>query len=134
MPPKKEFFKKSEESLLLALQEINDGGAKIRETARKYGILHSTIINKMKLRSPIVRKMGPPTVLTPHEEELLCRWIIAMAKKGFPINKENLLHTVYDIISKDNRPIVFKDNLPGRTWFEKASKGISTLAKDTPRI
>lgn len=42
MPPKKEFFKYSQESLLLALQEINDG-AKLRETARKYGIPHSTL-------------------------------------------------------------------------------------------
>lgn len=121
MPPKKEFFKYSEESLLHAVQEINEG-AKIRETARKYGIPHSKLINKIKLRSPIVRKMGPPSILTPHEEELLCRWINAMAKKGFPINKQNLMHTVHDIVSKDNRPTVFKDNLPGRTWFESFLK------------
>lgn len=51
-----------------------------------------------------------------------------MAKKGFPINRNNLAHTVHDIISKDERPTPFKDNLPGRAWkegFLKRHKDIS---------
>lgn len=62
--------------------------------------------------------MGPATFLTPQEEHLICKWIMAMAKKGFPVNKENLVQTVQDIITKDNRRTVFKDNAPGRKWFE----------------
>lgn len=63
-------YQYSEESLDLAIQEIGDG-AKIRETARKYGIPHSTIINKIKSRTPLIRNMGPPTILTTEEENLL---------------------------------------------------------------
>lgn len=116
MPPKKSFFKYSEEDLLKCLEEIN-GGAKIRPTCRKYYIPHSTVINKLKMRHPVPRKMGPPTILTPQEELLLTRWINANAKKGIPITKERLLETVSQIIQEDGRKNPFNSGVPGRKWF-----------------
>lgn len=93
MPQKKKFFEYTEKDLLKCLDEINKG-SEIRSTCLKYNILHSTVINKMKMRYPIQRKMGPPTILTPKEELLLTKWINANAKKGIPITKERLLETV----------------------------------------
>lgn len=63
MPLNRIFFKYKEEDVLKAIEEISKG-AKIRETCRKYGIPHTTIVNKMKMRYPVQRKMGPPTILT----------------------------------------------------------------------
>ena len=76
------FFKYSED-LRNALKFVRDGGM-IREAERQFHIPHSTLINKLKERVPLARKMGPPTMLTPGEEELLCKWIIENAKKGIP--------------------------------------------------
>lgn len=113
---RKVFFKYSEDDIVKAIDEIS-AGAKVRETCRKYGIPHSTIINKIKLRHPVQRRMGPPTILTPNEETLLKTWILAMAKKGFPVNKEMVIDTVKHIMESDARPNPFKDNKPGKKWF-----------------
>lgn len=75
--------------MLKAIEEISKG-AKIRETCRKYGIPHTTIVNKMKMRYPVQRKMGPPTILTPQEELLLKSWV-KWRKKGFQSTKKWLL-------------------------------------------
>ncbi|XP_063931160.1 uncharacterized protein LOC135143212 [Zophobas morio] len=116
MPPKRTFFNYQEEDVFKAIDEISKG-AKIRETCRKYNIPHTTVINKMKLKYPVQRKMGPPTMLTKEEESLLKSSIIAMAKKGFPVNKEMVVDTVKKIITEENRPSPFKQNTPGRKWF-----------------
>lgn len=120
MAPKKTFFKYTEEELMRGLEEISKG-AKIRETCRKYQIPHSTVINKLKLRHPVQRKMGPP-ILTPQEEMLLTRWIIANAKKGIPLTKERLLETVSQIIQVDGRKNPFNNGKPGRKWFSNFLK------------
>nr|CAD7457802.1 unnamed protein product [Timema tahoe] len=89
----KSFFKYSEDELNEAMKFVRDGG-KIREAGRKFNVPHSTLLNKLKNRVPIARKMGPPTILTQEEEEFLCRWIAANAKKGIPLNKRMLIETV----------------------------------------
>ncbi|GBO98759.1 hypothetical protein EVAR_247_1 [Eumeta japonica] len=66
--------------------------------------------------------MGPPPIFTTEEENLLVCWIEVMAKKGFPINKNNLAQTVHDIIRNDERPTPSKVNLPGRAWMERFLK------------
>lgn len=47
--------------------------------------------------------MDTPTILTKDEEDLLVRWLIANAKKGFPMNKMTLCETLRDIIKNDDR-------------------------------
>lgn len=100
MPPKREFFKYSEEDVYKTIEEIKNG-AKIRPACRKYNIPHSTILNKIKMKHPIGRKMGPPTILTSNEEELLRRWILAMAKMSFPVDRITLVETIKIIIKND---------------------------------
>lgn len=128
MPQTKKFFKYSEEDLFKCLDEINNG-AKIRPTCLKYNIPHPTVINKMKMRHPIQRKMGPPTILTPKEELLLAKWINANAKKGIPITKECLLETVSQIIQDDGRKNPFTNGVPGRKWFQSFMKRHPDLAQ-----
>ncbi|XP_049786324.1 uncharacterized protein LOC126188757 [Schistocerca cancellata] len=57
--------------------------------------------------------MGPSSVLTEAEENLLVSWIHANAKKGFPIKQRTLYETV-----ADGRPTPFKDGRPGEKWFK----------------
>lgn len=126
---KKVFFKYSEEDLRYAIIEIRGKDGKIRETARKYNIPHSTLLNKLKGKTPEVRKMGPSTILTPAEEELLCNWVTANAKKGFPLNKRMLLETVQEIIIADGRCNPFNENKPGDTWFRSFLKRHPQIAQ-----
>lgn len=83
----------------------------------------------MKMRYPIQRKMGPPTILTPKEELLLTKWINANAKKGIPITKERLLETVSQIFKEDGRKNPFSNGVPERKWFESFLKRHPGLAQ-----
>lgn len=111
------FFKYSENDLSQAITDVRNGTMSIRQAERNYNVPHSTLINKLKGKTPEKRKMGPPTILTEEEEEILVRWIFASANKGFPLNKGLLCETVKDIIDSDGRPNPFKDGLPGYKWF-----------------
>lgn len=126
---KKAFFKYSEEDLRSAIVEIREKDGKIRETARKYNIPHSTLLNKLKGRTPEVRKMGPSTILTPAEEQILCNWVSAHARKGFPLNKRMLVETVQEIIITDGRSNPFYENKPGDTWFKAFLKRHPEIAQ-----
>lgn len=114
---KKTFFKYSESDLCQAIADVQNNVCSIRQAGRNYNVPHSTIINKLKNRSPAKRKMGPSSILTEEEEQLLIRWITACAKKGFPLSKRLLCETVQDIVKTDNRSTPFNDGLPGKTWF-----------------
>ncbi|KAK9737899.1 hypothetical protein QE152_g10320 [Popillia japonica] len=61
--------------------------------------------------------MGPETILSGGEEQLLANWILSMGRKGFPVHATNLLSTVHKIMKETGRQTVFKDGMPGKTWF-----------------
>lgn len=62
--------------------------------------------------------MGPPTVLTDAEEQLLVNRVIANAKKGIPLKRSTLIQTVQEVIEGDGRDIPFTNGTPGRTWLK----------------
>lgn len=64
---------------------------KIREAARHYGVPHSTLLNKLSIKSPLQRRMGPPTKLSKDDEKALVQFIQASAQKGFPVSRKTLL-------------------------------------------
>lgn len=90
--------------------EAMAGGMKCRKAARTYGVPRTTLLYKYKGKHPIIRKMGPQTVLSPSEEKLLSQWIIHMQDHGFPITKRQLLDSVQRLINETNRQTVFKNN------------------------
>ncbi|KAI4460717.1 homeobox-like domain superfamily [Holotrichia oblita] len=124
MPPKKKeqkqryFFQYNEENLENAIKAVRENGTSKKLAARQFGIPRSTLIRKLAENVPLYRKMGPQTVLSTIEKQLLENWILAMARKGFPVHKNNLLLTVQTIIKEAGRDTCFKDSLPRRTWFE----------------
>lgn len=126
---KKPFFKYTENDLQQALSDVRNNKCSIRQAERSYHVPHSTLINKLKGKTPTKRKMGPSTVLTDDEENILVRWILACAKKGFPLNKKLLCETVHDIIKSDGRPNPFKDGLPGIKWFHAFLKRHSEISQ-----
>lgn len=53
----------SKEDLINAINEVRNG-AKIRETERKYNIPHATFMDKLKEKTSLDARKGPPTILT----------------------------------------------------------------------
>lgn len=75
-------------------------GIKLWEAERRFNAPHSTLINKLKERTTLERKMGPNTVVPKNEEEMLETFIISSAKKGFPISKRCLVLLSQEISKK----------------------------------
>lgn len=110
---KRPIHRYKEEQLSEAMAAIRNG-MKIREASRVFGVPRGTLQDRLHLRVPEVpRKMGPNSVLTKEEETALKDWCIALAKCGFPLKCEDLLNTVHNIISEENRPNPFVNNRPG---------------------
>lgn len=121
-----------EEQLSEAMAAIRNG-MKIREASRVFGVPRGTLQDRLHLRVPEVpRKMGPNSVLTKEEETALKDWCIALAKCGFPLKCEDLLNTVHNIISEENRPNPFVNNRPGKKWYQSFLKRNPELSERTP--
>ncbi|KAJ8926264.1 hypothetical protein NQ314_021385 [Rhamnusium bicolor] len=67
-----------------AINAVRENGLSKKLAARRFGVPRSTLIRKLSGQAPLLRKMGPPTELSKTEENVLVKWILAMAKKGFP--------------------------------------------------
>ena len=55
--------------------------------------------------------MGPSSFLTETEEDTLVKWILIIAKPGFPVIKEDLLCTVQKIIELSNLKTPFTNSI-----------------------
>ncbi|XP_059058131.1 uncharacterized protein LOC131851625 [Achroia grisella] len=66
--------------------------------------------------------MGPQTVLSKAEEDILVKWLVAMSEKHFPVNRELLMESVQKIIVEQGRPSPFTNNKPGKKWFQSFLK------------
>ena len=65
--------------------------------------------------SPCCRKMGPPSELSENEQNVLVSWILAMAKRGFPVHKTNLIMSVKKYLEDNGREPCYlnKSKTPG---------------------
>lgn len=62
-------------------------------------------------------KCGKEPVLNLNDEKQMIDWIHYLGKCGFPVTKEQLLHTVAKLVENLNRPNSFKDGVPGKNGF-----------------
>lgn len=111
-----------------ALEEIQNG-ASISESARKFGIPRSTLSEKHSGKLPTEYRMGPDTVLSREEENLLQEWILHLADAGFPISKDQLLDSVQMLLNKSKRETIFTENRPGRKWYEAFTRRHPIIAQ-----
>lgn len=74
-----------------ALHGIREGMF-VSEASRKFGVPRTTIRNKIFGRTPeSTGHCGPQPILGMEVEVKIVEWLLAIAKMGFPINKENRL-------------------------------------------
>ncbi|KAJ8945710.1 hypothetical protein NQ314_009072 [Rhamnusium bicolor] len=116
--PKRSFFSYNEENMNDPIKAVRENGMSRKTAAKTFEIPRSTLIRKLSGAVPLKRKMGPRTELSPAEETLLVDWILAMARKGFPVHRTNLLTTVKKILEATDREVRYVTGMSGRSWFE----------------
>lgn len=113
----KKYYKYSQNDLKAALVAIKNG-TPCATAAKIYNIPRTTLLGKIKGTYPEECRSGVSTILTQEEERLLCKWIIDMAKMGFPVTKLQLLDSVTILVRQLDRPNSFTNGRPGRHWYE----------------
>lgn len=108
-------------------------GIPVATAAKKHNVPRITLLYKSRGKSPRERKMGPQSYLTIQEEKVFVNWIIAVAKAGFPIGKEDLLDSVQHLLNNSKREVPFKDNRPGKTWYHSFLKRNPEITLRTPQ-
>ncbi|XP_071640828.1 uncharacterized protein [Temnothorax longispinosus] len=104
--------------------EVNDAlglirsGRSVFSVSKITGIPKTTLLDKLKGRRPLAASSGPATVLTTKEEEELENWILYLSKRGFPVTKTILVHSVAELVKKLRRETPFTEGRPGRRWLE----------------
>ena len=112
------YLKYSVKSMESALREIREGHMSCKAAAKAFGVLRTTLRDKLAGRSPEERQMGPNSVLTKAEVTGLVTFCIQLLKCGFPINRDDFFNTVQKIVKEDGRKIPFTDDKPGFYWFQ----------------
>lgn len=111
-------FRYSENDMHKALLAV-ENGMSIYSAAKAFKVPRMTLSDKLRGKTPIIRKMGPPSILSSEEEMLLEKWILHLASVRFPVTKEQLLDSV-QILSKQ---LGKQDKFPnGRTQLGKTGK------------
>ena len=69
-------FTYSEESLQFCMEAVKLGALSINKTSKQHGLLQGTIQNKLK--NIYTKSVGPPTVFSAVEEELLASQVVTL--------------------------------------------------------
>ncbi|KAG5880913.1 hypothetical protein JTB14_036418 [Gonioctena quinquepunctata] len=88
--PRKKY---SQDQMNAALEAVARG-IPVATAAKIPSVPRVTLMYKSSGRLPTECRMGPSTVLTTNEEDLLEKWILSLAKVHHPVNKEQLLDNV----------------------------------------
>ncbi|CAD6244765.1 GSCOCG00013462001-RA-CDS [Cotesia congregata] len=100
-----------------ALEDVKRG-IPIRTASRSHNVPRSTLYSKLTNKTSLEAKPGPATYLTQEQEHQVIDWVFYLRDRGFAITKNQLLDSVRDMIVALGRKTPFKDNRPGRHWFE----------------
>lgn len=113
---KKKFEQYTHQQVTDAIQDVRYG-ISINKAAIKHGISRTTLQRKLKGEtSDLSTKMGPGTIFSEDQENVIIKWIKATAKAGFPISKETLMCSVGKLAQELG--LLFGANImPGRKWY-----------------
>lgn len=115
---KRTFFNYSETDLQKALELVKDGHA-IAAVCKQYKVPRTTLLNKLRGKVPeTTGRVGPESILGGHIESKLEEWLLGTSRMGFPINRDFLIHSVKQLVDAEGLKNPFKNNVPGRKWFE----------------
>jgi len=106
------------EDLAKALDDIQENKLSYREAEAKYGIPKSTLCDYKVGKVEVGAQTGPTPILTAAEEQKLVDYAFEMSKIGYGQTKQQILTMVQKILKKDGRLNPFKDDRPGKKWWQ----------------
>ncbi|XP_011863938.1 PREDICTED: uncharacterized protein LOC105559902 [Vollenhovia emeryi] len=110
-------YKYDQKNVINGLKAL-ERGVSSREAAAQFGIPRSTLYKKFTKARPVEARKGPATILTTEEEDLLCQWVLFCSESGYPVTKAMLLTSVQKLVKELDRKTPFKNNKPGRHWYD----------------
>lgn len=120
-------FNYNDEDMKKAIDAVKKGSP-IATAAKTFEVPRMTLSDKCKGKTPIQRKMGPPSILSETEEQHLVRWICHLGSRGFPVTSCQLLDSVQMLLKSQNKTNPFANNRPGRHWLEAFQRRHPELA------
>ena len=117
------------DTVMKALDAIGQGHQTLRQAARIFGVPKSTLHAKLNNLVPLDCAKGVPSFFTKQEESLLVEWILYSAERGFPVTKNMLLDCIQKMLISEKRQNPFKDNRPGKHWYNAFMRRHENLSK-----
>ena len=117
----------------MAIHMVRSGGMSRKAAAKAYGVPRTTLLDKLAGGVPeAATPAGRHTVLIKSEEDTLVRYCHLMAEIGYPLTKGEFLGEVKHVLDIDGRTTPFKDNRPGKKWFQIFQKRHPEIKMRTP--
>ena len=104
----------SEESMLAATNSVVHDNMSLREASQLYNVPFETLRRSVNGSVKSGCKLGPSTVLSEEEEELLARYLIGMSEMGFGLSRDTVMCLAYNIADKTDRKHPFKNEKASR--------------------
>uniref|UniRef100_A0A1Y1LYU9 HTH CENPB-type domain-containing protein n=1 Tax=Photinus pyralis TaxID=7054 RepID=A0A1Y1LYU9_PHOPY len=104
--------------MIMAIEAVTKNGINKKAAAREFKVPRSTLVRRLALATPYSRKMGPATEIPEAEEKIIENWVLAIARKGFPVHRQNLILSVKKMVEDMGKETkYFLNGTPGRSWF-----------------
>lgn len=129
----KKRLKYPRENVVRAIEAIKNEGLSIRKAAKLYNVPKTTLIDTMREKYTKPGNIGGPTVLTENEENILVDWVVQMGEMGFPVTKSQVLESVGKLVKNLNRETPFKNNIPGKKWYNSFLSRHPEISKRVPQ-
>ena len=98
----------------LAIEAVYKGFG-VRHAARMYGILKSTLCDRVKNQRKSTP--GPEPMLTRGLEDQVVSWIIKMARIGYGQTKEQIKDKVQELVNSLKMKTPWEDGRPLEKWY-----------------
>lgn len=106
-----------------ALVDVRSKKLSIRGAAKRYKVPYTCLTRRIEENIT-----GPNTVLTDKEEKEIVDWLLYVSARGFPVTASELKDSVKTMLDLQQRQTIFKENLPGRSWFRSFLRRNETLS------
>jgi len=124
-------FKYDKSNMLKAIEAVKSGIINPFKASQQFNVPRSTLRKIIDVKTSIDVRMGPPPTLNLNYEGLLVYYIIAVAKRGFPIVKYDLVTSVSRLVKDLDIPNNFKNGRPGKKWMQLFLKHHPEVAERT---
>lgn len=100
----------------MAISAIAQQKIPLLRASKMFKVPRGTLQDRIKKR---YKKKGKSTALTSAEETEISDWILYISSVGFPITKKLLMDSVQMYVNKSKKQTKFRNNRPGRDWFNR---------------